>query len=70
MSNFKKLSRAELKNVTGGYENPACRIDCSGSGYLGFIYTANCTNMVEQCRGIYAWRDIATSATCSCNPAQ
>ena len=31
MQNFKKLSRAEMKNVKGGVSEPSCTNDCGGT---------------------------------------
>lgn len=69
MSKFNKLSKTEMRNVTGGDQNPNCHIVCWGvGGIIDQFYTASCIpDPVEQCHAIY--KDYATtSATCSCNP--
>lgn len=45
MLQFEKLSRAEMKNVVGGFVQPTCRTYTSEGPYL--VYSDNCMTMAQ-----------------------
>nr|WP_199159058.1 TIGR04149 family rSAM-modified RiPP [Pedobacter sp. ASV2] len=39
MKNQKKLSKAEMKNVLGGYDSPLPQIKCTCGDFTTYVYT-------------------------------
>lgn len=70
MKKFEKLSRAEMKNVTGGYSPVQCTITCYDQvhgGVFGTTIAPNCDfNYITQCQAHVGWGG-TSYATCTCS---
>lgn len=74
MSEFKKLSRTEMRNVTGGDLPAQCVVKCYNvygnapyGTYYGFMDEPNCDfDYTSSCKYHYGWEE-SNYATCTCS---